>query len=207
MNKKTLNSLHNSKIKMGLIKFLKKATRKKSKDLREIERNRLIEWRKEKTPLKIEKPTDLLSARRLGYKAKQGVVLVRTRVPRGQKQRPRIKKGRRSKHFRQRLVLSKNYKRIAEERTNKRYPNLEVLNSYKVGKDGLHYWFEVILVDPNHSQIKKDKHLSWISSSKHKDRTNRGLTSAGKKSRGLRNKGKGAEKVRPSRKASLRRKK
>ena len=43
----------------------------------------------------------------------------------------------------------KSLRLIAEERTAKRFPNLEVLNSYWVGEDGRHKWFEVILVDTN----------------------------------------------------------
>ncbi|ALV62505.1 LSU ribosomal protein L15e [Thermococcus sp. 2319x1] len=40
--------------------------------------------------------------------------------------------------------------------------------------------------------------IAWIAGKAHKGRVFRGLTSAGKRSRGLLNKGKGAEKVRPS---------
>ena len=183
---------------MGVFKYLQNLQRGDSKEYNNFVKNRLIQWRKEPTPLKIEHPTNLLSARRLGYKAKQGFVLIRVRLPRGQKRRPSIRHGRRSRHMRQRLVLKKSYQVLAEQRAVKKYPNLEVLNSYKVGKDGLNYWFEVILVDPQHSQIKSDKNISWISSGKHKGRVFRGLTSAGKKSRGMRGKGKGREKVRPS---------
>ena len=46
--------------------------------------------------------------------------------------------------------------------------------------------------------IKSDRKINWICDSTHKGRVFRGLTSAGRKSRGLRNKGKGAEKIRPS---------
>ena len=45
--------------------------------------------------------------------------------------------------------------------------------------------------------------VNWISLER--NRVLRGKTSAGQKSRGLRNKGKGAEKIRPSRRANLRR--
>ena len=45
--------------------------------------NRMVEWRREPVNCRIERPTRLDAARRLGYKAKQGVVLVRTRVRRG----------------------------------------------------------------------------------------------------------------------------
>ncbi len=188
---------------MGFYKYLSNLDREKSKEYSELIRERLIEWRKESTPLRIEHPTDLVSARRLGYKAKHGFILLRVRLPRGQKQRPQIKKGRRSAHLRQRLVLNKSYQWIAEERAAKNYPNLEVLNSYKVGKDGLHYWFEVILVDPHHPEIKADKRISWIINQR--GRVYRGLTSAARKSRALRGKGKGYEKSRPSLRANLNR--
>jgi len=87
---------------------------------------------------------------------------------------------------------------IAEERVARKYPNLEVLNSYWVGETGKHKYFEVILVDPHHPQIKNDPRINWICEKQNKRRVFRGLTSAGKRSRGLLNKGKGAEKLRPS---------
>ena len=182
---------------MGLYKYISNLHRERSEDYQDLVRKRLIDWRKEPTPLRIDHPTDLVSARRLGYKSKTGFVLIRVRLKRGQKQRPSIRHGRRSAHFRQRLVLKKSYQWIAEERAVKNHPNLEVLNSYKVAKDGLFYWFEVILIDPKHPQIKTDKSLSWITSNKHQGRVHRGLTSAGKKSRALSGKGKGFEKSRP----------
>jgi len=77
------------------------------------------------------------------------------------------------------------------------------LNSYYVGEDGMHVWYEVIFVDP--TKVVKDKDLRWIVAPQHTRRVYRGKTSAGRKSRGLRNKGKGAEKVRPSGKANKRR--
>jgi len=94
---------------------------------------------------------------------------------------------------------AKNLRLIAEERTAKKFPNLEVLNSYWVGEDGRHKWFEVILVDKNHPVIKTDKDVGWITEKQHTGRVFRSLTSAGKKVRSLRRKGIGAEKVRPSR--------
>jgi large subunit ribosomal protein L15e len=82
-----------------------------------------------------------------------------------------------------------NYRWIAEQRVSRHFPNLELLNSYWLAKDGMHYWFEAILVDPSRPEIKADKNISWIISKKHKGRAFRGLTSAAKKSRGLRQKG------------------
>lgn len=165
-------------------------------------RQRLIEWRKTDAIVKVEKPLRLDRARALGYKAKKGFVIVRVRVKRGGRKRPRpTRKARRSKRQTIRKILSMNYRWVAEARAGRKYRNLEVLNSYWIAKDGKYYWYEIILVNAHAPEIKKDKHVSWISTGKHKARVFRGLTSAGKKSRGLRRKGKGAEKVRPSKRA------
>ncbi len=165
-------------------------------------RDRLITWRREPAIIRIEKPTNIASARSIGYKAKQGFVMVRVRVIRGGRKREQIKKGRRSKAARRKKIVGMSYQWIAEQRAQKYYKNLEVLNSYKVGKDGKHYWFEIILIDPEHSAIKADKKLNWIGKGANKRRVTHGLTSAAKKSRGLSKKGKGAEKIRPSRRAN-----
>jgi len=47
---------------------------------------------------------------------------------------------------------------------------MQVLNSYWVGQDGKHKWYEVIVVDPNHPSIKTDKNLKWICSNTQKGR-------------------------------------
>jgi large subunit ribosomal protein L15e len=96
------------------------------------------------------------------------------------------------------ITMAKSIQRIAEERAGKRHPNMEVLNSYWVGEDGRSKYYEVILVDPHHPAIRSDKELKWLLRPGHKRRVVRGLTSAGKRGRGLRRKGKGAEKIRPS---------
>lgn len=187
---------------MGFYKYLRELWKKPDSDLKEIQRQRLIEWRKQNSTCRIERPTRVDRARSLGYRAKTGFILVRQRVSRGGRQRPKIRKGRKPRRFGRVKTVSKNYQQIAEERAAKKYSNLEVLNSYYVGQDGSSYWYEVILVDKEHSQIKNDKKISWIS--KHTGRAFRGITSAGRKSRGLRRKGKGAEKVRPSLRANER---
>jgi large subunit ribosomal protein L15e len=97
------------------------------------------------------------------------------------------------------MTLNKSVQQIAEERAQKHYPNLEVLNSYWVGEDGKEKFFEVVLVDPVAPQILADPRISWIADPVHKGRVYRGLTRAGRDSRGLRNKGKGTERMRPSR--------
>ncbi len=179
---------------------MKKEIKKMKREQRDkILQKRRSEWRKGPTIERLENPSKPERARELGYKAKQGVVVARARVRRGGRRKKRPKKGRRPKRMGvSKITASKNKKLIAEERTAKKFPNLEVLNSYKVGEDGEYHYFEVILIDPNHSSIQKDPDLEWITNSSQKNRAQRGITSAGKSSRGLKNKGKGSEKNRPS---------
>lgn len=189
---------------MGMYKYIRNLWKKSSESMPGLMRERLIKWRKEPASLRLERPTRLDRARSLGYKAKQGFVVVRQRVIRGGHKRPSGMGGRRPKAQRRKMSLDKSYQQIAEERVNKKFPNCEVLNSYAVAKDGVYYWFEVILVDRAHPAVLKDPKIAWIA--KKKGRASRGLTSAGKKSRGLMKKGKGAEGVRPSKKAAHKRK-
>lgn len=165
--------------------------------------HRLQKWRREPAVVRIDRPTRIDRARALGYKAKKGIIVVRVRIRRGGRKATRPKRGRKSKGLAvRRKTPKKNLQWIAEERANRKYPNMEVLNSYWVGEDGRYKWFEVILVERDNPAIKSDKQLSWISSKR--GRTYRGLTSAGRKARGLRRRGRGAEKVRPSCRANFR---
>jgi large subunit ribosomal protein L15e len=165
----------------------------------ELMRQRLVQWRKQPSTLRIENPTRLDKARKLGYKAKQGVIVARTKVRRGGSRKIRPVSGRRPKRMGvDKFKPGKSIRLIAEERTQRKFPNMEVLNSYWVGEDGKHKWFEVILVDPSSPCIKTDKDLKWIVEKQHKKRVHRSLTSAGKKVRSLRHRGIGAEKSRPS---------
>jgi large subunit ribosomal protein L15e len=91
------------------------------------------------------------------------------------------------------ITLGKSRQVMTEENAERRFPNLRV-----VGADGMYKWFEIILVDPNHPVIQSDPRINWICDPTHKGRAARGLTSAGKKSRGLNKKGLGTEKIRPS---------
>jgi len=190
---------------MGMYKKVRELWKKPKKNMPELWKERLIAWRKENSTVKLERPTRIDRARSLGYKAKQGFIIVRQRVPRGGHTRPQIKKGRRPKRYGTRLTLSKNYQQIAEERAQRNFKNLVVLNSYWVAEDGRYYWYEIIFVDPHHPVIRSDKNINWICEKKHHSRVFHGKTSAGRKSRGLRKKGKGTEKARPSRRAHQRR--
>ncbi len=186
---------------MGLTKYLRQAWKKPDK---KILRGRMIEWRKENAITKVDKPLRIDRARSMGYKAKKGVIVVRARVRRGGHKRTRPYKARRTKRLHINKNLRLNYKSIAEKRVAKKYTNMEVLNSYNIGKDGKHYFFEVILIDPSKPEIKSDKELGKLAKSPRK-RAERGITSASRKSRGLRNSTVKAPKVRPSLRANRRR--
>jgi len=185
----------------GLYHYIKQAWKKPDK---ETLRKRMIEWRKSEVFTTVATPLRLDRARNLGYKNKKGFVIVRIRVKRGGHKRPRPNKGRRSKRMHTRKNLKMSYKWIAEQRVSKRYSNLEVLNSYLIGKDGQSYFYEVICIDPSKPEIKNDKKVNWICKPSHKKRAIRGLTSSAKKSRGLRNKSP-TSKTRPSVRAGKRR--
>ena len=182
---------------MALYKYLRQAWQNPSEEMQRVLKERLILWRKQPSTVRLDHPTRLDRARSLGYKAKQGYLIIRQRVSRKARQRPKFHGGRRPKHMRRLKVLAMNYQWVAEQRAAKKFVNCEVLNSYEIAKDGQCMWFEIILVDKNHPAIKADKRISWIGKPANTKRVSRGLTSAGKRARGiLTHKGKGAEKLR-----------
>lgn len=168
---------------MGLYQHVRELWKKPQENMPELWRERLLQWRKEESTTRIERPTRIDRARSLGYKAKQGFIIIRQRVPRGGHTRPQIKSGRRPKRYGTRMNLRKNYQQIAEERAQKKFTNLAVLNSYWVAQDGKYYWYEIIFVDPDHPVIRSDRNINWICKAKNQSRVFQGKTSAGKKSR------------------------
>ncbi len=172
----------------GVYKFVRELWKKPKANLgKEFVKERLVGWRKEPALVRIDRPTRIDRARSLGYRAKQGIIVVRARVKKGIAKRPMIKGGRRPKrNVHLRIARQKSKQRVAEERTARRYKSLEVLNSYWVGKDGKNEWFEVILIDPTHPVIVADPKFKWVHNKQHKGRAFRGKTSAGQRTRGLR---------------------
>jgi len=146
--------------------------------VKEVMQQRAITWRKDPAIIRIDKPTRLDRARKLGYKAKRGYVVVRVRVRRSGFRKLRPSSGRRQKRMGvEKIKLAKSMRLISEERAARRFPNLEVLNSYWVWEDGIHKWFEVIMADKTL--------LPELKIGKGRGRAFRGLTSAGRKVRGL----------------------
>ncbi len=148
-----------------MYKHLREAWKNPKKSyVEDLMRERAILWRRQPSIVRIGKPTRLDRARRLGYKAKKGFVLVRVKVRRGGRRKPRPILGRRQKRMGvTKFTPAKSLKLMAEERAARKHPNLEVLNSYWVWQDGTSKWFEVIMVDPSSPSIKTDKSVGWMS--------------------------------------------
>lgn len=123
-------------------------------------RTRIVTWRKQNAITRIDRPSRIQRARRLGYKAKQGIIVIRMRVGTGGMRRQRPRAGRRPKHLGvTRIKADVSMKEVAERRVLEKHPNMKLLGSYFLYKDGMYYWFEVILADPSHPRIVKDKEL------------------------------------------------
>ena len=153
------------------------------KNIRENKKEtvRWREWRRGHAIQRIERPTNISRAKSVGYKAKKGVVLARVRIRKGGRKRPKPAGGRKPKKAGRFFTTRHSLQSVAEKRVNRKYPNLEVVNSYKVGQDGQFKYFEVIMVDRDHPSIKNDKKYKNLKGK----RAFRGKTSASKKSRGL----------------------
>ena len=124
-------------------------------------RERVVGWRKQNAVTRIDRPSRIQRARRLGYKAKQGIIVVRMRVGTGGMRKQRPTGGRRPKHLGvTRIKADDNMKTVAERRVSERYPNMKLLGSYFIYKDGKHYWFEIIFADPDHPRVAQDKELT-----------------------------------------------
>ena len=193
---------------MGAYKYLQELWRKKQSDvLRFVMRVRCWEYRQLPAVHRTQKSSRLDKARALGFKQKQGYSIYRVRIRRGGRKRAVHKGTVFGKPVHQgirKLKKARSHRSVAEEKVGRRCSNMRVLNSYWVGQDAAYKFFEVILVDPSHKAIKIDPRINWIVSEKHNKRELRGLTSAGKKYRGLRQKGYRAHGIRPSKRGEWR---
>ncbi|CAD5110942.1 DgyrCDS296 [Dimorphilus gyrociliatus] len=174
---------------MGAYKYIQELFRKKQCDvMRFLIRIRTWHYRQLSAIHRAPRSTRPDKARRLGYRSKQGYVIYRVRVRRGGRKRQARKGATYGKPTNQGVNQLKNqrgHQAIAEEKVGRHCKALRVLNSYWVGQDSTYKYFEVILVDPFHTTIRRDAKINWICKPVMKHREMRGLTSAGKSSRGL----------------------
>lgn len=141
--------------------LMRKIWREKNEELIKNLRKKAIEWRKEKSIVRINRPLRLDRARSLGYKAKQGFIVVRVRVRKGGFSKPRPRSGRRPKALgviKHKVNVS--LKEEAINRVSRKYVNMHVLGAYELFRDAKYAWYEVILADPNHPSIKSSGNIS-----------------------------------------------
>eukprot|EP00934_Nitzschia_sp_Nitz4_P000766 Nitzschia sp. Nitz4//scaffold11_size288233//161742//162359//NITZ4_000780-RA/size288233-processed-gene-0.229-mRNA-1//-1//CDS//3329534092//766//frame0 len=178
---------------MGAYKYMEELWRHKQSDaLRFLMRVRAWEYRQRPNILTCNRPARTEKAHRLGYKAKQGYVIVRAGVRRGGRKRQNHRGmvfGKPKNQGIAQLKFERNLQNVAEEKAGRRYSNLRVLNSYWINQDATMKYYEIIMVDPSHQKIRNDPRINWIVNPVHKHREMRGLTSAGRKGRGLRKRG------------------
>merc|ERR1712107_578949 len=189
----------------GCLQISSGDVRKKQSDvMRFLLRVRCWELRHLPRVHRASRPTRPDKARRLGYKAKQGYVIFRSRVRRGGR-RKQVRKGITDGKPKHSGVVGLKFQRskrsLAEDRVGRVCGNLRVLNSYWINQDATYKFYEVICVDPSHTVIRNDPRINWICKPVHKHRELRGLTSAGRHNRGLVGKGRRYAKNRPSRRA------
>ncbi len=171
---------------MGAYKYISQTFKEEYKQKDDIFKSKLVEWRSEPVMLRVFRPTNISRARNLGYKAKKGYFVVRVRIRKGNRRRINPRAGRNARHAYRYTSPNLSLQAIAEQRVARKYRNAEVLNSYWVGEDGRFKWFEVILAD---------RVMVNIPQTKIKGKAFRGLTSIGRKARGLRRKGRRKQRI------------
>ncbi|KAF8369176.1 hypothetical protein PRIPAC_87005 [Pristionchus pacificus] len=137
---------------------------------------------------RVNRPARPEKARHHGFRSKQGFVVYRVRVRRGGRKWPVIKGqtyGKPKTHGVNELKNVRSHQGVAEERVGKRCGAHRVLSSYWIAEDSTYKFYEVVLIDPQHKAIRTNAELNWICKPVHKHREMRGLTSGGRKSRGL----------------------
>lgn len=133
---------------MGSFKYIQESERQLFKN-KALKRELLLTAEKEPIALRIEHPTRLTRAKMLGYKAKQGYVIVRVRVGKGSFRRPRPVHARRPSKTGIYYNLAISKQGIAEARAKKVFKNMDVLGSYFIVENGQYKWFEVIMRESN----------------------------------------------------------
>merc|ERR1711991_128793 len=109
--------------------------------------SRVRTWELRQLPAihRASKPTRPDKARRLGYKAKQGICVYRVRVKRGGRKRP-VHKGQVYGKPRNagisHLKARRSLRSVAEERAASKCGNLRVLNSYWINNDATFKYYE-----------------------------------------------------------------
>jgi large subunit ribosomal protein L15e len=147
----------------SMYKHVAETWQKALKEKNPAVKGRLVSWRKGPRVVRLEHPTRLDRARKVGFKAKQGFVVVRVRISRGGIRIKRPVAGRRSKHLGVLRIKGQLPEAgVVAGRVKERYPNMKVLGSYFLMEDGIYRWFEAVLVDTHHPSVQADKELRQL---------------------------------------------
>merc|ERR1712131_92003 len=151
---------------MTFAQILREIHRKKQSDVMKYEtRINIVEARQNDEVHRVERPTYLERARKLGYKAKQGYSIWVVKIGKGDAFRDYNNGNTRGKCVNagiHQIKPSLNKQAEAEQIIGKKLGSLRVLGSYKIGCDLKSHYFEVIMVDPMHNAIRNDYKINWI---------------------------------------------
>jgi large subunit ribosomal protein L15e len=134
---------------MGAYKYIRESFQRAYHERTPEYRVRLANWRKQKVVERPAHPTNLVAARRLGYRARPDYLVARVRVKRGKRARRKARQGRKPGKDRKFVEPARGWQSVAEERARRKYHNFRVVGSYFAGEDGTARYFEVVLHNPS----------------------------------------------------------
>lgn len=134
---------------MGAYRYIRESFQKAYAERSPELRARLAAWRKQDVVVRAENPTNPISARRVGYKARQDYIIVRVRGKRGNRARRRPAAGRKPGKSRKFVEPGQGWERVAQEKARRKFINFDVVGSYVVGEDGTARYYEVVMHNPN----------------------------------------------------------
>lgn len=128
-----------------MYKYVKESFQKSLKEKSNIYKQRVRQWRKDGTVTRIEKPTNSIRARELGYKAKKEFIMARVKILKGARRRKRPDLGRKPGRQHKLKNPGQAQEKIAMQKAQVRFPNCDVLNAYFTGQDGQYAYYEIIM--------------------------------------------------------------
>ena len=126
-------------------KLVRKSFRDSMRNRSPAYRERLSRWRDGKSVQRVANPSNPVRARELGYLAQKGFAVALVRIKRGKRARRKADLGRKPAKNRKFVNPGRAMTYYAEEKAKRRFPNMQILNSYFVASDGVHKYFEIIM--------------------------------------------------------------
>ncbi len=140
-------------------KYIRQSFRTTMASKSRLYKERLVQWGKQGTVVRLEGPTNVPRARSLGYKATKEYLIARVRISKGKRARRRVDLGRKPGKNRKKVNPGVPLSQYAEGKARKNFTNLNVTGSYFIGQTGSDKYFEVILFNP-HPDVPRFKAAS-----------------------------------------------